>query len=298
MKKKIKILSIVISFIFVLSGSYYYFNENTKLKKEITFITNKYDSLLIDYIYQKNEIEKLYTESQLYSTKLNNFIERDKTVRNEVLFFTDVEMYNFKNNIQDSIKLTKINSLPYVKDEFETLAKRIYIQSNSYDSLLFAMKANKTFLLSIPIIKPIQTKDLYAISSDYGLRVDPFDKTIKFHEGVDITGRKDAPILATGWGRVEDILYSKYGYGNRVLINHGYGYKSLYAHLGKIYVRKGQIVKRGQKIATLGSSGRSTGYHLHYEVYKNGTHTDPINHFYSFRTDRSQKFKHLIIIQQ
>jgi murein DD-endopeptidase MepM/ murein hydrolase activator NlpD len=298
MKKKIKILSIVISFIFVLSGSYYYFNENVKLKKEITFINNKYDSLLLNYIHQKNEIEKLYTESQLYSTKLNNFIERDKTVRNEVLFFTDVEMYNFKNNIQDSIKLTKINSLPYVKDEFETLAKRIYIQSNSYDSLLFAMKANKTFLLSIPIIKPIQTKDLYAISSDYGLRVDPFDKTIKFHEGVDITGRKDASILATGWGRVEDILYSKYGYGNRILINHGYGYKSLYAHLGKIYVRKGQIVKRGQKIATLGSSGRSTGYHLHYEVYKNGTHTDPINHFYSFRTDRSQKFKHLIIIQQ
>jgi murein DD-endopeptidase MepM/ murein hydrolase activator NlpD len=297
MIKWLKTVSVILVCLFLLSGAYYYFTENRKLKTEIYTQELRYDSLSTQHTIQQKEIDILYSDSRFYEKSLKNFEERDRTVRNEVLFFTDEELYNFKNDYGDSLDLTKMKLLPYIKEEFDNLGKRIIVQSNSYDTLMYMMKENRSFLLSIPLIKPIQTKDLYRFSSEYGYRIDPFDRTLTFHEGIDIITKLNAHVLATGWGRVVDVVYSKWGYGNRIVIDHGYGYKSIYAHLNVIYVKEGQTVARGQVIGGAGSSGRSTGVHLHYEVYKNGTHVDPIRHFYSYKSTRSQQFKHLIILQ-
>ncbi|MBL7650246.1 MAG: M23 family metallopeptidase, partial [Candidatus Hydrogenedentes bacterium] len=139
---------------------------------------------------------------------------------------------------------------------------------------------------SIPAIQPVANKDLTRMASGYGYRMDPFYHTFSFHQGMDFTADYGAEVYATGDGVVQNSMNDGWGYGNHVIINHGFGYTTLYGHLSRIVVRPGQAVKRGQLIGNVGSTGRSTGPHLHYEVRKNG---NPLNPAFFYHNDLSDE---------
>ena len=163
----------------------------------------------------------------------------------------------------------------------DILTSQLYVQSKSFDDI-YEMAKNKSEMLScIPAIMPVKNVDIYRISSHYGQRTDPFYKVTKFHNGIDFSGPEGIGIYASGDGTVVKVERNKSGYGNNIVIDHGYGYKTRYAHLKEIKVKKGSKVKRGQEIGTMGNTGKSTAPHLHYEVLKNDKAVNPINFFFN-----------------
>ncbi len=163
----------------------------------------------------------------------------------------------------------------------DVLSKKIYVQSKSFDTVIELAKNKEKMISSIPAIQPVALKDFTRISDYFGFRNDPFTGKRTMHYGMDFTGPEGADIFATGDGVVVEAGYTFHGYGNRVTIDHGYGYKTIYAHLERIHVDKGQKVKRGEVIGTLGNTGRSTGAHLHYEVKLHNKPIDPINYYFN-----------------
>lgn len=163
----------------------------------------------------------------------------------------------------------------------DSLSKRIQVQKASYDEI-DKLVANKEQLLShTPAIQPVSNQDLTRVASGFGYRIDPIYKTTKMHAGIDFTAPQGTPIYATADGRVSTAGNTGNGYGNHVIINHGYGYETLYGHMVRVKARNGQQVKRGEIIGWVGSTGKSTGPHLHYEVHKNGSKIDPVYFFYN-----------------
>ena len=159
------------------------------------------------------------------------------------------------------------------------LKKELYIQSKSYDELVLLAKNKETMLENLPAIQPVLNKNLKYMASGYGWRIDPIYHTRRFHAGMDFTAPIGTNIFATGNGVVVGAGWEQ-GYGNCVQINHGYGYVTLYGHMSAIKVRNGQKVKRGDIIGLIGSTGKSTGPHLHYEVHYKGTIMNPQNYYY------------------
>ena len=162
----------------------------------------------------------------------------------------------------------------------DILQKRIIVQSKSLDEITELAKDKESFLAKIPAIQPIKNEDLTRMASGYGYRSDPFTKVRKFHHGMDFTAPRGTPVYATGDGVIKRADSRSSGYGRHIRVDHGYGYVSLYAHLYKYNVRKGQKVKRGDLIGYVGSSGRSQAPHLHYEVFKDKKRINPINFYY------------------
>jgi len=162
----------------------------------------------------------------------------------------------------------------------DTILKALVVQSKSLDEIAKLAKDKEKLLAAIPAIQPIKNEDLRQMASGFGYRSDPFTKIRKFHAGMDFTARTGTPIYATGDGTVSVADNRMSGYGNRIIIRHGFGYETLYAHLSKFKVRAGQKVKRGDVIGYVGSTGRSEAPHLHYEVHKNGEVINPINFYY------------------
>jgi murein DD-endopeptidase MepM/ murein hydrolase activator NlpD len=165
-------------------------------------------------------------------------------------------------------------------ERVDVLTKELAIQSKSLDQILLLAKAKEKFLTAIPAIQPVQNEDLKRMASGFGYRSDPFTKARKMHKGMDFTAGTGTPIFATGDGVVERADNAASGFGNHVVINHGFGYQSLYAHMSKYNCRPGQRVKRGDIIGFVGSTGRSEGPHCHYEVHKDGAVVNPINFYY------------------
>ena len=162
----------------------------------------------------------------------------------------------------------------------DILSKQTVVQSRSLDEIE-RLAADKAALIeAIPSIQPIKNKDLIRLASGYGYRSDPFTKKRRFHWGMDFTTKKGVPIYATGNGVVNRADNGAPGYGNHIRIDHGFGYVSLYAHLSKYKVRRGQKVKRGDIIGYVGSTGRSIGPHLHYEIFKDNKRINPLNFYY------------------
>ena len=161
----------------------------------------------------------------------------------------------------------------------DLLEKEIYVQAKSYDEVAQMAKEQEIRMENIPAIQPVMNKDLKRVASGYGMRIDPVYHVRKFHQGMDFTAPTGTEIFATGNAKVEFTGW-KQGYGNTVILDHGYGYKTLYAHLYKSLVRKGQKVRRSDIIALVGNTGKSTGPHLHYEVRLNGKPVDPRNYYF------------------
>lgn len=162
----------------------------------------------------------------------------------------------------------------------DILTNQLVTQSKSLDEILKLAKAKENLLAAIPAIQPVRNENLKRMASGFGYRNDPFTKVRKMHEGMDFTAKTGTPIFATGDGVIQKADNSLSGYGNHIEIRHGYGYKTLYAHLSKYKARRGQRVKRGDIIGYVGSTGRSEAPHLHYEVHKNGKVVNPLNFYY------------------
>ena len=167
-----------------------------------------------------------------------------------------------------------------VSQKIEKISNRMQIQSSSLANVYEEAVTNQQFLACKPSINPISSADPYWLTSSYGYRIDPFTQRRAPHHGIDLAGPYGLDIHCTGEGTVTYVGYSRYGYGNEVRVDHGFGYVTRYAHLQEITVKKGQKLKRGEVLGKLGSSGRSTGPHLHYEVHKNGRLVNPMYFFY------------------
>ena len=163
----------------------------------------------------------------------------------------------------------------------DQLFSQLYVQSKSYDQVYDLAKRKEQMLRCIPAIQPIRDNDIRRISSYYGYRTDPFYKVRKFHDGVDFSAPLGKEVLATADGTISEVKRSRRGYGNTIVIDHGFSYKTVYAHLNSFKVRKGQKVTRGQVIGTIGNTGKSTAPHLHYEVRKNNRAINPIHFFFN-----------------
>jgi murein DD-endopeptidase MepM/ murein hydrolase activator NlpD len=159
------------------------------------------------------------------------------------------------------------------------LKKELYIQSKSYDELVLLAKNKETMLENLPAIQPVLNKNLTRMASGYGWRIDPIYHSRRFHAGMDFTAPIGTNIFVTGNGTVASAGWEQ-GYGNCVQVNHGYGYVTLYGHMSAIKVRVGQKLKRGDVIGLVGSTGKSTGPHLHYEVHYKGEIMNPQNYYF------------------
>lgn len=162
----------------------------------------------------------------------------------------------------------------------DILTKQTVVQSRSLEEIESLAKNKASLIEAIPTIQPIKNKDLTRVASGYGYRIDPFTKIRRFHYGMDFTAKRGTPIYATGNGIVKRADNRSSGYGKHIRIDHGFGYVSLYAHLSKYKVRRGQKVKRGDIIGYVGNSGRSVGPHLHYEILKDNKKINPLNFYY------------------
>ena len=244
-------------------------------------------------ISQKRALENYELQFEILSKKLNqieavveNIEERDNNIY-RVYFeaspipeeqrragFGGVNRYKNLEGYDNSdliINTTK---------RLDVLSKQTVVQSRSLDEIE-RLAANKAELIeAIPSIQPIKNQDLTRMASGYGYRTDPFTKKRRFHYGMDFSARKGTPIYATGNGVVKRADNRSSGYGKHIRIDHGFGYVSLYAHLSKYNVRRGQRVKRGDIIGYVGNTGRSVGPHLHYEIFKDKKKINPLNFYY------------------
>ncbi len=260
---------------FLLLIIFYYFFDSPKedsLKKENEILLAQYTLLNKKFDEAAKVIEDLeYRDDNLYRV----IFEAEpipKTIRRAGTGGVNkYESLNYLDNSESVVNTSK---------KIDELTKAIYVQSKSYDDIEDMVKNKVNMLASIPAILPISIKDFKRVSSGYGYRMHPIYKQKIWHNGMDFTGTIGTPIYATGNGTVVKAKKEN-GHGRKVVIDHGFGYKTVYAHLNSYNVRKGQKVKRGDIIGYLGNSGVSTGPHLHYEVHKNNQAKDPVNFYFN-----------------
>lgn len=168
-----------------------------------------------------------------------------------------------------------------ITETVDKLRRKVYIESKSQDEVVQLAEKKEKLFAAIPAIQPVANKELIALASGFGLRIHPIYKVKKMHTGVDFAAVIGTPIYATADGLIEEVNVSFSGYGKSIEINHGFGYRTRYAHMHGFAVRKGQHVKRGELIGYVGDTGLSTAPHLHYEVFINGAHVNPIHYFFN-----------------
>jgi murein DD-endopeptidase MepM/ murein hydrolase activator NlpD len=223
----------------------------------------------------------------LFSAVLNDLQDRDDNIY-RVIF----EAEPIPNSIRRAgyggadryAKLEGYKNSEIIKSttkKLDVITSRLYVQSKSFDEVFSLAKNKEKLAASIPAIQPLSSNDLRRVGSYFGYRTDPFYKVAKFHEGIDFTASIGTPVHSTGDGMVVKVERERGGYGNSILISHGFSYETLYAHLSKINVQRGQLIKRGQVIGLVGNTGKSTAPHLHYEVHKGGQPINPINYFFN-----------------
>jgi murein DD-endopeptidase MepM/ murein hydrolase activator NlpD len=165
--------------------------------------------------------------------------------------------------------------------KLDMISKKVHTQTSSFNEIVGLIEKKNEMLSSIPSIQPVSNKDLKYIASGFGMRIHPIYRVAKMHTGIDFTAPSGVDVYATGDGNIETAGNSGGGYGNEIVIDHGYGYKTRYAHLSAFKANRGQKVKRGDLIGKVGSTGASVGPHLHYEVEYNKTKVDPALFFYN-----------------
>jgi murein DD-endopeptidase MepM/ murein hydrolase activator NlpD len=294
----------------------YYYNTNTLRYEKLTtplrvkllrffgvlcaFLVT---STVVIYLYQKFGPKPKNPESLRYELMKDNYTVLRKKVTQleenmELLEKRDNEVYRsiFEQNplpdsaraelIEKKKELEKINLLgdesleKNIAAQLNNINARITYQTQSYTSIETLIKNQEAKLASIPAIQPVSNKELTRIASGFGFRIHPIYGIAKMHNGLDFTAPQGTPIYATGNGVVTQAAAAG-GAGNEVIINHGYGYETVYMHMVKIKASIGQQVRRGEVIGWVGNTGASTGPHCHYEVHVNGTPVDPVYFFYN-----------------
>jgi len=192
-----------------------------------------------------------------------------------------VKEMSVKNEIKLIQSLSNTALTDNIRNQLNNLSLRMSFQGQSFAEITTMVKNKEKLLRAIPAIQPVSNKNLKRVASGFGYRIDPLYKDSRLHAGLDFSAPTGTPIYATADGEVQIAGFNTDGYGNKVVINHGYGFQTLYAHMVRVIARVGQSIKRGEVIGYVGSTGKSTGPHLHYEVIKRGTKVDPVYYFYN-----------------
>lgn len=235
----------------------------------------------------QQDLEDLGDSVQQIQMKMLELERRDNSVYRSIFEASplpDSARATYLERQKEIAKVESMSNTQLVRSIAQTVAilrNRIAAQNASYKEIGNLIANKEKLLLATPAIQPVSNKDLNRIASGFGYRIDPIYKTVKFHAGLDFTAPQGTPIYATADGVVKTAGFSDGGYGNHVVVNHGYGYETLYGHMYRVKVRNGQRVKRGDLIGYVGSTGKSTGPHCHYEVHKNGRKLDPVYFFYN-----------------
>lgn len=223
---------------------------------------------------QLEEAQEVMTDLQQRDDNLYRVIFQAEPIPVEVRKATiaNTEYYN------QLLKMTNSEIVANTSKRMDEIRKQIYIQSRSFDEVVKLAKNKEEMLKCIPAIQPVMNKDLKKMASGFGWRIDPIYRTRRFHAGMDFAAPTGTDVFAPGNGTVVAAGWQQ-GYGNCIQISHGFGYLTLYGHLHRIKVRKGQKVTRGEVIGEVGNTGKSTGPHLHYEVHLHGKVMNP-HHYY------------------
>lgn len=280
-----KIIFIVITLILV-SGFIGGTAPSIKANTESTILISN-----VNLFYENTILRNRYLELEKKLVEFEN-LTKEINMQNNILYsqilgvdFDTTEFNHYRNDNAKFIFNLNDSIFKLVDDRAFYALEMLALQLEKLQATSHRFKNNKNAILYYPTISPIKTKDFIYLSSPYGWRNHPTEKKTLFHEGVDISANVGTSIYSTAQGTVVKILYSKYGYGNRVIIRHSYGFETLYAHMNIIKVKKGQWVNKNQLIGTVGNTGRSTGSHLHYEIRKNSEPRDPLGYFYTHITN-------------
>ena len=266
--------ALVTSVIIVLVGQRYFpsgnertlMNENNRLKYSYRILQK-----------QANELNQ----------RMSSLEKRDNGVYRSIFEADPIPDSARSKEIDRIAELEKVADMSQgelttsIAGSLQNLFNRVAYQQKSFDAIEKMIDKKEDLLAAIPAIQPVSNKDLERIASGFGYRIDPVYKVPKMHAGLDFTAPSGTPVYATADGTVSKAEFSTGGYGNHVVINHGFGYETLYGHMVRIKARNGQKVKRGEVIGWVGSTGKSTGPHCHYEVHKGGSPIDPIYFFYN-----------------
>jgi len=263
-------IAVVFNFLF---GLFFDTPKEKALKREIEQLSLQYDLIHREMANLEKVIEHLQeTDDNLYRTIFGaepiQPTQRQAGIGG-VNRYDELEGYNNSRLVVETAK------------RLDDIRKNVYIQSKSFDELILLSREKENMLRSIPAIIPISTKDLTRIASGFGLRIHPIYKISKFHAGMDFTAPLGTEVYSSGDGTIESVNSGLRGMGNYVVINHGFGYSSLYAHLDSYSVKPGQKVHRGDVIGYVGNTGLSIAPHLHYEIKLNGQNVDPVNYFFN-----------------
>ncbi|HEY3403922.1 MAG TPA: peptidoglycan DD-metalloendopeptidase family protein [Ohtaekwangia sp.] len=243
-----------------------------------------------------NEIKELEFEYDKVSSKvkdmeamLNGIEQRDDNIYRVVLGAEPIDksIRNAGVGGSERYKSIKDKNLSHeellinINEQVDHLRRKLYIESKSQDEVVKMAEKKEKLFAAIPAIQPISNKQLVALASGFGLRTHPIYKVRKMHTGIDFAASIGTPIYATADGVIKEVSVKFSGYGKMVEIDHGFGYRTRYAHMHEFAVRSGQNVKRGDLIGYVGNTGLSTAPHLHYEVLINGGQVDPVHYFYN-----------------
>lgn len=255
----------------------------------------KNEKLLAQYeIMSKNidDMERVLVDMQQRDDNLYRVVFEASPIPSSIRMagYGGVNRYEHLENLDDN-ELVKNTA-----QKLDILTKQAYVQSKSYEELASLARNKEQMLASIPAIMPVADKELKYTASGFGYRIDPVYKVRTFHAGMDFAAPTGTPIYATGDGVIERIQNLRGGYGNNILINHGFGYQTLYGHMDKMSVKEGEKVQRGQQIGTVGNTGKSTGPHCHYEVHKDGRVMNP-QHYY-FKDLTAEQFEQMVAISE
>lgn len=233
------------------------------------------------------ELELKGMEARLteLNSRLDDLAKRDDDIY-RVIFEADPLPAEAREAGIGGVQAARFKNLSYaellntVNEKLDVVSAKMNVQKSSFEELSKLAARKSLFLSNIPAIQPIANKNLTRMASGYGMRIHPIYKTLKMHTGMDFTAPIGTDVVVTGNGTVEEVTRDG-GYGLHVVVNHGFGYRSLYAHLGKVTVKTGEKVSRGQTIGKVGSSGLSTAPHLHYEIMKGKNKINPINFYFN-----------------
>lgn len=235
----------------------------------------------------KDNYKELETDLQSVQQQMKELEKRDNDVYRAIFEASPVPDSARAKELEEKKEIATVEKIKdhqlatAIRATLNNLTSRIAAQKKSYDEVDGLVKNKEQLLSHTPAIQPVSNKDLSRIASGYGSRIDPVYKTVKFHYGLDFAAPQGTPIYATANGTITTAGSTGNGYGNHVIINHGYGYETLYGHMVRVKVSNGQGIKRGEVIGWVGSTGKSTGPHCHYEVHKYADKIDPIYFFYN-----------------
>lgn len=238
------------------------------------------DDLRQNYKVMEERIKQLQLQMDEIANR-DNYVYRSIFESNPIPDSARVKEMEKKKEVQLVQSMGETELVTSMAAQLNNLSLRMAYQLKSFNAIENMVKNKEKLIAAIPSIQPISNRNLNRVASGFGYRIDPIYKDRRLHAGLDFTAPIGTPIYAAADGVIKDAGFNTGGYGNRVVVNHGFGYETLYAHMVRIKARVGTRVKRGEVIGYVGSTGKSTGPHLHYEVHKNGTQLDPIYFFYN-----------------